>query len=98
MPTRNTTRTVIINLTTVEGCYSKPLTENIDTIYQYANDSFTSCSDLISWILELIAPAKFNKDAKPRFIHHLRNCRTKQAVLKLCCTAIANALEYEAVA
>jgi hypothetical protein len=98
MPTRNTTHTVIINLTTVEGCYSKPLTENIDTICQYANDSFTSCSDLISWILELIEPAKFNKDAKPRFKHHLRNCRTKQAVLKLCCTAIANALEYEAVA
>jgi hypothetical protein len=94
MPTSSVSH-ITINLTKVDGCYTKPLTENIDTIYQYASDSFTTCSELIGWILELIEPARFNYQAKPRFIHNLRNCKTKQAVLKLCCSAIANAIEYE---
>jgi len=84
-----------INLTKVNGCYTKMLIENIETIYKYANDDYTTKDELESWILELIKPAFFNKDAKPRFIHHLRNCRTKKAILQLCLNAIANAVEYE---
>lgn len=84
-----------INLTEVNGCYTKQLTENIETIHKYANDDYTTKDELTSWILELIKPAFFNKDAKPRFIHHLRNCRTKKAILMLCLNSIANAVEYE---
>lgn len=86
---------VVINLTEINGCYTKCLTENIEIIYKYSNDDYTSKDELVSWILELIKPAFYNKDAKPRFIHHLRNCKTKKAVLQLCLNAIANAVEYE---
>lgn len=87
----------VINLTNNEGCFTHPLSRNIETIYQYANDDFTSLSELVSWIEELIEPAYFNKDAKPRFKWRLRNCRTKKAVLQLCLNSISNAIEYQQV-
>lgn len=90
--------TIVLNLTENPGCYTNPISNNIETIYQYANDDITSLGELASWIIELIEPAYFNKDAKPRFIHRLRNCRTKKAVLQLCLNAVANAVEYEVVA
>lgn len=89
--------TIVLNLTKNEGCYSHPLSNNIETIYRYATDDFTPLKDLVSWIEELIEPAYFNKDAKPRFKWRLRNCRTKKAVLQLCLNAIANAVEYQQV-
>ena len=94
----STKTTVIIDLTKHEGCYSRPLSENIETIYQYAHDSYTTRDELVEWVEELIKPAYFNKDAKPRFIHRLRQCQTREAVLQHCLRAISNGVEYIAVA
>jgi hypothetical protein len=90
--------TIVLNLTENPGCYTNPISNNIETIYKYATDDITSLGELVDWIIKLIEPAYFNKDAKPRFIHRLRNCRTKKAVLQLCLNAVANAVEYEVVA
>ena len=88
-----------IDLTKDAGCFTNCLANNIETIYQIASDGYTSKDEFVNYLVELIEPAFYNKDAKPRFINDIRYyCRTKKAVHQLCLNAIANAVEYEVVA
>jgi len=86
-----------IDLTKDAGCFTNYLTDNIETIYQIASDGYTSKEEFVNYLVELIEPAFYNKDAKPRFINDIRYyCRTKKAVLERCFRAISNAVEYQA--
>jgi hypothetical protein len=94
MPTKKLA-VVTINLTEDCKCFTHYLQERIETIYQYANDNYTSKDELVDWIVELIQSASYNKDAKPRFINDIRyKCQTRKAVLERCLKAISNAVEY----
>lgn len=85
-----------IDLTKDAGCFTNCLANNIETIYQIASDGYTSKEELVNYLVELIEPAFYNKDAKPRFINDIRYfCRTKKAVLERCFRAISNAVEYQ---
>ena len=85
-----------INLTKDAGCFTSCLTANIETIYQMATDGYTSKDEFVDWLVKLIEPAYYNKDAKPRFINDIRfYCKTKRAVLERCFKAISNAIEYQ---
>jgi hypothetical protein len=86
-----------VNLTKDAGCFTSCLTANIETLCQMASDDYTSKDELVDWIVNLIEPAFYNREAKPRFINDIRfYCRTKSAVLKRCFNAISNAIEYQA--
>lgn len=85
-----------IDLTKDAGCFTSCLANNIETIYQIASDGYTSKEEFVNYLVELIEPAFYNKDAKPRFINDIRYyCRTKEAVLERCFRAISNAVEYQ---
>ena len=84
-----------IDLTKDTGCFTNCLANNIETIYQIATDSYTSKDEFVDYLVDLIEPAFYNKDAKPRFINDIRLCKTKKAVLERCFRAISNAVEYQ---
>ena len=85
-----------INLTKDTGCFTNYLSNNIETLYRKATDNSTSKEALVEWIVKLIEPAFYNKDAKPRFINDIRSyCKTKKSVLERCFNAISNAVEYQ---
>ena len=84
-----------IDLTKDTGCFTNYLTANIETIYQMASDGYTSKEEFVDYILQIIEPVFYNKDAKPRFINDIRYCKTKRAVLERCFRAISNAVEYQ---
>ena len=84
-----------INLTNDTGCFTHYLTSNIEALYKIATDNKTTKEKFVDHILQLIEPASYNKDAKPRFINDIRHCKTKGAILDRCFSAISNAVEYQ---
>ena len=85
-----------MNLTKVNGCYSKELRENCNNIKLMLNEPSVSTEEMIRIIKCMIEPAFINAQAKKRFIKNLEACRTKEAVDDLCRNVVMNGMWYKA--
>lgn len=83
-----------MNLTKVNGCYSKELREACNIIKLMLKDASTTVDQMIEVIKAIIEPAYINAEAKKRFIRNLEACETKEAVDKLCHDAVMNGMYY----
>lgn len=83
-----------INLTKVDGCYSKELRESTYIIKMMVKESSISVQEMIRIVHGIIEPASINAEAKKRFISNLYKCTTKTAVDKLCYDAVIHGMYY----
>ena len=86
-----------MNLTKVNGTYSKELYENMDEIKELVSDKSYSFASMKNCILEIIEPAWINKVAKKRFIGYLNNCTSKYEIYRLCSNTVQKAMKYKSV-
>ena len=85
-----------MNLTKVNGCYSKELRENCNNIKLMRREPSVSTEEMIRVVRCIIEPAFINAGAKKRFIKNLEACKTKEAVDDLCREAVMNGMWYKA--
>jgi hypothetical protein len=83
-----------MDLTKVNGCYSKELRENCSTIKFMLKERTVSVEDMIRVVEAIIEPAYINADAKKRFLRRLKKCETKEAVDELCYDAVLHGMWY----
>ena len=83
-----------MNLTKVNGTYSKELYENMEEIKDIVSDKSYSVASMKSCILGIIEPAWINKAAKKRFISYLNNCGSKYEIYRLCNNTVQKAMKY----
>ena len=84
-----------MNLTKVNGCYSKELRENCNNIKLMLNEPSVSTEEMIRMVKVMIMPAFIEAAAKRRFTENLEACETKEAVDKLCRDAVMNGMWYK---
>lgn len=84
-----------MNITKVNGSYSKELFENINQIKSACYDRNYSLSSMKGLILDIIEPAFIGTVAKQRFMGYLSDCRSKNEVYKLCWNTIQKAMKYK---
>ena len=84
-----------MNITKVNGSYSKELLDNINQIKIACADNQYSLSGMKSLILDIIEPAFIGTVAKQRFINYLSTCRSKKEVYSLCWNTIQKAMKYK---
>ena len=84
-----------MNITKVNGSYSKELYENRDLIEQIYKDPSLSVAYMKAVILDIIKPAWITAKAKLRFKNSLAECHSKYAVYKLCNNTINKAINYK---
>ena len=83
-----------INLTKVNGCYSKELREHTPTIKLMLKEPSILVDEMRRVVLGIIEPASINAEAKSRFIKNLHNCKSKEEVDKLCFDAVIHGMYY----
>jgi hypothetical protein len=83
-----------INLTRVNGCYSKELREFCPVIKVALETDTISVDEMRSLVCSIIEPAYINATAKRRFINKLNDCRTKVAIDRLCKDAVIHGMYY----
>lgn len=85
-----------MNLTKVNGCYSKELRESCNAIKLMLKEPSVSTAEMIRVVKAIIEPAFINAGAKKRFTEKLEACETKEAVDTLCHDAVMNGMWYKA--
>lgn len=83
-----------INLTRVEGCYSKELREFCPTIKLAAKEPSVSVCSMRDLVRSIIEPAYINAAAKKRFIENLNQCETKSEIEQLCKNTVIHGMYY----
>jgi hypothetical protein len=83
-----------INLTYVDGCYSKELREMAPVIKLMLKESSISCEEMKRTVHGIVEFATINATAKKRFVANLLNCETKEAIDKLCRDAVIHGMYY----
>lgn len=83
-----------INLTKVDGCYSKELREFTPTILFMLKESGVSVEDMRVTVRGIVNRASINAAAKKRFIENLMKCTSKEAIHKLCYDAVIHGMYY----
>lgn len=83
-----------MNITYVNGTYSKELKEHLEEIRSMVANTSISLTAMKKRILTIIEPAFIVKTAKPRFCGYLRNCGSKTEILDLCNNTIKKATYY----
>jgi len=83
-----------INLTRVQGCYSKELREHSNDIKALLNDPNTTVEQMRNFVDTVVSFASIDGNAKKRFITNLHRCNTKEQVDQLCSDAILNGKYY----
>lgn len=83
-----------INLTKINGCYSKELREYTPTIKLMLNEPSVDTEEMKRVVLGIVEPASINAEAKSRFIKNLHNCQTKKEIDKLCYEAVIHGMYY----
>lgn len=83
-----------MDLTKVNGCYSKELRENCDAIKFMLKEPSISLEEMIRVVEAIIEPAFINAEAKKRFLKKLKTCKTKEAVDELCYDAVLHGMWY----
>ena len=84
-----------MDLTKVNGCYSKELRESCYVIKLMLKEARISVADMIRTVKAIIDAAYINAEAKKRFIENLEACETKEAVDKLCHDAVIHGMYYK---
>lgn len=84
-----------MDLTKVNGCYSKELRESCYIIKMMLKEPSISVDEMITTVKAIIMPAYINADAKKRFIENLEACKTKEAVDKLCHDVVIHGMYYK---
>ena len=87
-----------MNITKVDGAYSKELRDNWNEIRKASFNEHVSLEDMKNYILDIIQPAYINAAAKKRFIESLEGCETKKSVYWLCNNTIQKAMKYKKTA
>jgi hypothetical protein len=83
-----------INLTRVEGCYSKELREAAPTIAYMLKEKRVSFEEMQQTVLGIVEQATINAGAKKRFIENLMSCVDKYEIDKLCYDAVKHGMYY----
>ena len=83
-----------INLTKVNGCYSKELREACNNIKILLKDPFTDTKTMSDFISKVIEPAFIEAEAKARFRKNLANCKSKQEIDQLCTDAVIHGMYH----
>lgn len=83
-----------INLTKVDGCYSKELRENTPAILLMLKEPSISVDEMQRVVHGIVEFATINATAKKRFINNLMKCATKEAIHKLCKDAVIHGMYY----
>lgn len=83
-----------INLTKVDGCYSKELRESTYIIKMMVKESSIPVQEMIRVVHGIVEPASINAEAKKRFINNLYKCTSKAEVDKLCYDAVIHGMYY----
>ena len=84
-----------MDLTRMNGCYSKELRENCYIIKLMLKEASVSVDEMVTTIKALIEPAYINAEAKRRFIKNIEKCKTKEAVDQLCHDAVMHGMWYK---
>jgi len=84
-----------MNLTKINGCYSKELKEATYYIKKYVKEPTVKLNDMINFILAVIEPAFIEAEAKKRFKENLLACESKEAVDTLCHDAVIHGMYYK---
>lgn len=83
-----------INLTKIDGCYSKELRESCNDIKILLKDRSTSAETMKQFVFAVIEPAHINANAKKRFQANLSECQTKEEIDDLCRNAVIHGMYY----
>lgn len=84
-----------MDLTKINGCYSKELREATREIKLYAKIDGVSVQDMKNYVRAVIEPASINANAKKRFKENLNACKTKQEIDELCRLAVVHGMYYD---
>lgn len=84
-----------MDLTKVNGCYSKELRESCYIIKMMLKEASISVSEMIDTVKGILELAYIEADAKKRFIKNLEKCETKEAVDQLCHEAVLHGMYYK---
>jgi hypothetical protein len=83
-----------INLTKINGCYSKELRENCYNIKLLVKDRNTSIETMKEFVNKIIEPAFIEAKAKSRFKENLNACQTKDEIDQLCADVVIHGMYY----
>ena len=83
-----------IDLTKVNGCYSKELREACNNIKILLKDPFTDTETMRDFVSKIIEPAFIEADAKQRFRTNLAGCTSKQEIDQLCSDAVLHGMYH----
>jgi len=83
-----------MDLTKVNGCYSKELRESTYIIKLMVKEDSISVSDMINTVKAIIMSAYIEADAKKRFTKKLEACKTKEEIDRLCYDAVVHGMYY----
>ena len=83
-----------INLTKVNGCYSKELREFCPSIKLAAKEPSITVGTMKSLVIAIIEPAYINAEAKRRFINNIESCKSKSEIEQLCHDAVIHGMYY----
>ena len=83
-----------MNLTKINGCYSKELRKNCNNIKLLLKDKLTSVETMKDFVNKVIEPAFIEAKAKARFKENLNACETKEEVDNLCYMAVLHGMYY----
>ena len=83
-----------INLTKINGCYSKELRENCNNIKILLKDRNTTVEIMKDFVNKIIEPAFIEAKAKARFKENLNACKTKEEIDSLCGNAVKHGMYY----
>lgn len=83
-----------MNLTKINGCYSKELRENCNNIKLLLKDKLASVETMKDFVNKIIEPAFIEAKAKARFKENLNACETKEEVDNLCYMAVLHGMYY----
>jgi hypothetical protein len=83
-----------MDLTKVNGCYSKELREMAPTIILMAKEESISLDTMKNTVHKIVEFATINAAAKKRFISNLFKCKSKDELNKLCHEAVIHGMYY----
>ncbi len=83
-----------IDLTKVNGCYSKELREACNNIKILLKDPLTDTETMRDFVSKIIEPAFIEADAKQRFRTNLADCKSKQEIDQLCSDAVLHGMYH----
>lgn len=83
-----------INLTKIDGCYSRELRENTPAIQLMLKEASISVEEMRRVVHGIVEFATINAAAKKRFISNLLSCETKEEIHKLCKDAVIHGMYY----